>query len=83
MVICDTATTKTYTEWIVDSVRCVKETDLKLETLNSRNVFPPHNSPVVFEESTKENCRLYVPRGQMENYKRHVEWSEFKNVVEY
>lgn len=56
---------------------------LKLETLNSRNVFPPHNSPVVFEEATKENCRLYVPRGQMENYKRHLEWSEFKNVVEY
>lgn len=55
----------------------------KLERINVRGVFPPHNCPTVFEASTKENCKLYVPKGQIWNYKRRLEWMDFKNVQEY
>lgn len=54
-----------------------------LERINVRGVFPPHNCPTVFENTTKENCKLYIPKGQLWNYKRRLEWSEFKNVQEY
>ncbi|MCQ2083432.1 MAG: leucine-rich repeat domain-containing protein [Bacteroidaceae bacterium] len=55
----------------------------KLERINVRGIFPPHNCPTVFETATKENCKLYVPKGQYMNYKRRLEWMEFKNVQEY
>lgn len=55
----------------------------KLERINVRGIFPPHNCPTVYETVTKETCKLYVPKGQLWNYKRRLEWSEFKNVQEY
>ena len=54
-----------------------------LELINVHGIFPPHNCPIVFEKDTKENCKLYVPRGQVMNYKRRLEWDEFKNIQEY
>ena len=55
----------------------------KLATINSRGIFPPHNCPTVFEDTTKQNCKVYVPKGQLFNYKRRLEWSDFKNMVEF
>lgn len=55
----------------------------KLSLINSHGVFPPHNSPTVFDDATKENAKLYVPKGQLHNYKRRLEWRDFKNVQEY
>lgn len=53
----------------------------KLSIIRSRSTFIPHNSPVVYESATKESCKLYVPADKLEDYKRHLEWSEFKNIV--
>ena len=55
----------------------------KLALINAHGVFPPHNSPTVFDDATKQNAKLYVPRGQMMNYKRRLEWRDFKTVQEY
>ena len=55
----------------------------KLALINVHGAFPPHNSPTVFDDATKQNAKLYVPRGQMFNYKRRLEWRDFKNVQEY
>ena len=55
----------------------------KLALINAHGVFPPHNSPTVFDDATKQNAKLYVPRGQMFNYRRRLEWRDFKNVQEY
>lgn len=53
-----------------------------LAYIYSPNIFPPHNCPTVFDASTKETCKVTVPRGQKWNYSRHLEWNEFKNVAE-
>lgn len=53
----------------------------KLSVIHSRSTFIPHNSPKVYESSTKENCKLYVPADKIEDYKRHLEWNEFKNIT--
>ena len=53
----------------------------KISVIHSRNTFPPHNSPVVYDKATKENCKLYVPQSRLEEYKRHLEWNEFKNIA--
>ena len=55
----------------------------KLTLVNAHGMWPAHNSPTVFDDATKENAKLYVPRGQMFNYKRRLEWRDFKNVQEY
>ena len=55
----------------------------KLALINAHGVFPPHNSPTVFDDATKQNAKLYVPRGQMFNYRRRLDWRDFKNVQEY
>ena len=55
----------------------------KLTLVNAHGNWPAHNSPTVFDDATKENAKLYVPRGQMFNYKRRLEWRDFKNVQEY
>lgn len=55
----------------------------KLALINSHGIFPPHNSPTVFDDETKQNAKLYVPRGQIMNYRRRLEWRDFKNVQEY
>ena len=55
----------------------------KLSLINAHGFFPPHNSPTVFDDATKENAKLYVPKGQLNNYKRRLEWRDFKNVQEY
>ena len=39
--------------------------------------------PNVFDDAAKQNAKLYVPRGQMFNYKRRLEWRDFKNIQEY
>ena len=55
----------------------------KLSLINSHGMWPPHNSPTVFDDATKQNAKLYVPKGQLFNYKRRLEWRDFKNVQEY
>lgn len=55
----------------------------KLMLVNSHGMWPPHCSPTVFDDEVKQNAKLYVPRGQMMNYKRRLEWRDFKNVQEY
>ncbi len=55
----------------------------KLTLVNAHGMWPAHNSPTVFDDATKENAKLYVPRGQVFNYKRRLEWRDFKNVLEY
>jgi uncharacterized protein YceK len=55
----------------------------KLMLVNAHGMWPAHNSPTVFDDATKQNAKLYVPRGQMMNYKRRLEWRDFKNVQEY
>ena len=55
----------------------------KLALINSHGVFPPHNSPTVFDNATKENAKLYVPKGQLMRYRRNLEWRDFKNAQEY
>lgn len=55
----------------------------KLTLVNSRGMWPPHCSPTVFDDEIKQNAKLYVPRGQVFNYKRRLEWRDFKNVQEY
>ncbi len=55
----------------------------KLTLVNSHGMWPPHCSPTVFDDAVKQNARLYVPRGQVMNYKRRLEWRDFKNVQEY
>ena len=40
-------------------------------------------SPTVFDDEVKQSAKLYVPRGQLMNYKRRLEWRDFKNVQEY
>lgn len=54
-----------------------------IELINSHGIFPPHNSPKVFEDVTKESAKLYVPKMQLHNYSRRLEWSDFKNISEY
>ncbi len=53
-----------------------------LAYIYSPNLFAPHNSPKVFDDSIKETCKVTVPRGQKANYSRQLEWSEFKNIQE-
>lgn len=55
----------------------------KISLVNCHGVFPPHNSPTVFDDAVKETAKLYVPKGQIHNYKRRLEWRDFKNVQEY
>ncbi len=55
----------------------------KLMLVNSHGMWPPHCSPTVFDDEVKKSAKLYVPRGQLMNYKRRLEWREFKNVQEY
>lgn len=55
----------------------------KLMLVNSHGMWPPHCSPTVFDDAVKQNAKLYVPRGQMMNYKRRLEWRDFKNIQEY
>lgn len=55
----------------------------KLSLINAHGFFPPHNSPTVFDDETKQNAKLYVPKGQLFNYKRRLEWRDFKNIQEY
>lgn len=55
----------------------------KLMLVNSHGMWPPHCSPTVFDDDVKASAKLYVPRGQMMNYKRRLEWRDFKNVQEY
>ena len=55
----------------------------KLMLVNSHGMWPPHCSPTVFDDEVKASAKLYVPRGQMANYKRRLEWRDFKNVQEY
>ena len=55
----------------------------KLMLVNSHGMWPPHCSPTVFDDDVKANAKLYVPRGQLMNYKRRLEWRDFKNVQEY
>lgn len=54
----------------------------KLMLVNAHGMWPAH-CPNVFDDAAKQNAKLYVPRGQMQNYKRRLEWRDFKNVVEY
>jgi hypothetical protein len=54
----------------------------KLMLVNAHGMWPAH-CPNVFDDSVKETAKLYVPRGQVQNYKRRLEWRDFKNVVEY
>lgn len=54
----------------------------KLEEIYSMNIFPPHNCPIVFDSDVKNSCKVYIPKGQMNNYKRRLEWSEFKSLIE-
>ena len=55
----------------------------KLMLVNSHGMWPPHCSPTVFDDEVKASAKLYVPRGQVMNYKRRLEWRDFKNVQEY
>jgi hypothetical protein len=55
----------------------------KLMLVNSHGMWPPHCSPTVFDDDVKASAKLYVPRGQLMNYKRRLEWRDFKNVQEY
>ena len=55
----------------------------KISLVNSHGMWPPHCSPTVFDDAVKENAKLYVPKGQLFNYKRRLEWRDFKNVQEY
>lgn len=54
----------------------------KLMLVNAHGMWPAH-CPNVFDDAAKQNAKLYVPRGQMFNYKRRLEWRDFKNVQEY
>ena len=54
----------------------------KLMLVNAHGMWPAH-CPNVFDEAAKQNAKLYVPRGQVMNYKRRLEWRDFKNVQEY
>lgn len=54
----------------------------KLALVNAHGIWPAH-CPNVFDDAAKQNAKLYVPRGQMFNYKRRLEWRDFKNVQEY
>lgn len=55
----------------------------KLMLVNSHGMWPPHCSPTVFDDEVKQNAKLYVPRGQLHNYKRRLEWRDFQNIQEY
>jgi len=55
----------------------------KLSLINSHGIFPPHCSPTVFDDATKSSAKLYVPKGQLFNYKRRLEWRDFSNAQEY
>lgn len=55
----------------------------KLTLVNSHGIWPPHCSPTVFDDEIKASAKLYVPRGQLMNYRRRLEWRDFKNVQEY
>lgn len=55
----------------------------KLNLVNARGIFPPHNSPTVFDDAIKKSGKLYVPKGQTFNYKMRLEWRDFVNVQEY
>ena len=54
----------------------------KLALVNAHGMWPAH-CPNVFDDAAKQNAKLYVPRGQVFNYKRRLEWRDFKNVLEY
>jgi hypothetical protein len=54
----------------------------KLMLVNAHGMWPAH-CPNVFDDAAKQNAKLYVPRGQVQNYKRRLEWRDFKNVLEY
>ena len=54
----------------------------KLALVNAHGMWPAH-CPNVFDDAAKQNAKLYVPRGQVLNYKRRMEWRDFKNVQEY
>lgn len=55
----------------------------KLALVNAHGMWPPHCSPTVFDDEIKQTAKLYVPRGQVMNYKRRLEWRDFRNVQEY
>lgn len=54
----------------------------KLMLVNAHGMWPAH-CPNAFDDAAKQNAKLYVPRGQVFNYKRRMEWRDFKNVQEY
>lgn len=53
-----------------------------LSLVNAHGLWPAH-CPVAFDDAAKQNAKLYVPKGQLLNYKRRLEWRDFKNVLEY
>ncbi|MBR4303132.1 MAG: leucine-rich repeat domain-containing protein [Bacteroidaceae bacterium] len=53
-----------------------------LKEIFSANVFPPHNSPKVFDSTIYDKCVVYVPTGSSFHYRRTLEWQDFKNMEE-
>ena len=53
-----------------------------LKEIFSANMFPPHNSPIVFDSSIYGSCYVYVPTGSSRRYSQTLEWQDFKNVEE-
>jgi hypothetical protein len=53
-----------------------------LREIFSANVFPPHNSPKVFDSTIYDKCVVYVPTGSSFHYRRTLEWQDFKNMEE-
>ena len=52
-----------------------------LKEIYSANPIPPTCGSYVFEEVSRTNCKLYVPKGSSRAYSKAKGWKEFKNII--
>ena len=55
-----------------------------IDTIYSRNPYPPTiENESTFDDISRDNTAIFVPKGSIEAYKKAVIWDQFSNIQEY
>jgi hypothetical protein len=55
-----------------------------IDTIYSRNPYPPTiENESTFDDISRDNTTIFVPKGSIEAYKKAVIWDQFSNIQEY